>query len=221
MSSYSIGLEWGSISDMISATTSFFTLLIAFMAYRAAPKWVHQKADETSYTLASKLICESYPEILNNIERLTFHFKYLPENKTNFSKLDYIELVRSIERNDDVIWNVQENALALENNVRRLSRYGWNFNQLQKKLSDDFFNGIPKFSSAYISCSLTVTMLLWPDIDMCDNENDYEERFEYVVDTIYEVRDLFLSKSEVVRNNLSEFLASATRIEDFFTRNTK
>lgn len=134
MSSYNIGLEWGSVSDIISAASSFLTLLIAIMAYRAAPKWVHQKADETSYTLANQMICDSYPEILKYIEKLTIPFDYLPSQKIIFLKSDYIELVKNIERNDDVIWSIYEKSRTLESNVRRLSRYGWNFNPLQKNL---------------------------------------------------------------------------------------
>lgn len=46
----------GNLSDWISSISTFLTLIVAYMAYKSAPKWLQQKYDETSFSIASPLI---------------------------------------------------------------------------------------------------------------------------------------------------------------------
>lgn len=39
-------MEYGSLSDWVSSLCSFGTLIIAYKAYKAAPKWISKKENE-------------------------------------------------------------------------------------------------------------------------------------------------------------------------------
>jgi len=213
------------ITDWLSAASSAGTLIVAFMAYKAVPKLIHQKADEISYILANQLICELYPQMIEDINNLSLPFRYLPSKDfadlVPLSKQQHIDLVEHLERNEDLIWKFYEKERLLCNNIRRLSRYGWNLQPKQKELNNIFLNEIQYFCSVYISCNTKAKMLLWPDREKYDDSDEYNEHVKYFNDEIYESHDMLILKSDLLTKYINDFLDSTTRVDDFFTRNTK
>ncbi len=53
----------GNLSDWISSLSTFGTLIVAYMAFKAAPKWIHQKMDEQALNQAVTLISRDIPEL--------------------------------------------------------------------------------------------------------------------------------------------------------------
>ncbi|WP_157037505.1 hypothetical protein [Erwinia piriflorinigrans] len=57
-------MEWGSVSDWISSLSSFGTLAVAYMAYKAAPDWINRKNIEDGSKIAQEFIKKQVEEAL-------------------------------------------------------------------------------------------------------------------------------------------------------------
>lgn len=78
-------------SDLISAIGTAATAVVAFLAYRSAPKWLHTKLRENGYEHVSSLVKE-YDQIILNIR------KKHPELKRTYSTdPNYLPLKEHIE----------------------------------------------------------------------------------------------------------------------------
>ena len=69
-------VEFGTLPDWIAAFGSIATLVIAWLAFRAAPSWLRQKMDETALIEADKLINIHYYQLKNNLSQLLVTFRH-------------------------------------------------------------------------------------------------------------------------------------------------
>lgn len=53
----------GTLSDWISSISTFLTLVVAYLAYKAAPQWIEKKKREDAYDLAREVILDDYHDI--------------------------------------------------------------------------------------------------------------------------------------------------------------
>lgn len=112
----------GNLSDWISSISTFLTLIVAYMAYKSAPKWLQQKYDETAFSIASPLIEEKIPlaksslksleHALNELSRL--YYSIFPANSDGSIALIKVEL------NKLVI-----NHRSVTSDLRKLERLNW------------------------------------------------------------------------------------------------
>lgn len=78
-----------SITDWISAVSTFGTLIVAYLVYRKAPEWLGKKLDEESVYLATDIHFILYDEIANESTRLR-NILYFNRIKTpHFSNILY------------------------------------------------------------------------------------------------------------------------------------
>lgn len=79
-------------SDLISAIGTAATAVVAFLAYRSAPKWLHTKLRENGYEHVSSLVKE-YDQIILNIRKKHPELKRTYSTDLNYGPLkDHIEL---------------------------------------------------------------------------------------------------------------------------------
>lgn len=80
------GFEWGSVSDWFSSLSTFFTLVVAWKAYKAAPQWIKQKQSEEGFNHIKTLMSE-YDEIVSTIMRLHFEILTIKRNDKQYNIL--------------------------------------------------------------------------------------------------------------------------------------
>jgi len=115
-------IEYGSLSDWISSLSTFFTLVVAYMAYKAAPKWLQQKYDETAFSIASPLIEEKIPLAKSSLRSLKQYLDELTRSYNNFlfdSSDKSITLIRT-ELNTLIL-----NHRSVTSDLRKLERFNW------------------------------------------------------------------------------------------------
>lgn len=73
-------------SDFISAIVTAATAVVAFLAYRSAPKWLHAKLRENGYEHVSSLVKE-YDQIILDIRKKHPEIKYTFSSDRNYAPL--------------------------------------------------------------------------------------------------------------------------------------
>jgi len=212
-------LDWTFLLNGISSISTLGTLIVALMAYFAVPKWIHQKADEVSFTLANELICITLPDIITSLELITSPFNFLENNYYAPSKTSFNDLQKDIERHRDEIWELNKKVRKVENTLLILRRQGWNLKSHQKKLSDDFLHKFSFVFSSYLGGTTKIKSLKFPDIHADDKINS--DNIAYHKKLIFDTREMVMHQTESFLVKLNEFLDSEVKVENFFTRNTK
>lgn len=121
-------IEWGSVSDWISSLSTFFTLVVAFKAYRAAPNWLNQKLDESALSQATeiisrdlyryrKLIEKPYNEIANYVT-----LRDLADEDQDPYLIDFIQGYKEL---DNTINEISELGIKIEGDFIALHKMGW------------------------------------------------------------------------------------------------
>lgn len=117
----------GNLSDWISSLSTFGTLVVAYMAYKAVPDWIRRKNVEDGSSIARKLICKEINDAETEIQRVSSCLNYM------------IKLVKSkngfyAKRKNDVIISTfhssMKNLARLTDGINaslvELHRFGWN-----------------------------------------------------------------------------------------------
>ncbi|WHU86701.1 hypothetical protein [Pantoea agglomerans] len=121
----------GNLSDWISAMSTFGTLIVAYMAFKSAPKWIHQKMDEQALNQAVTLISRDIPELKRLMQFVTDEvldfliFKDLADDEV---QIDYYfdEFCKSFSKNESSINEIKNMIFKLERDFNALSKIGWN-----------------------------------------------------------------------------------------------
>ncbi|MDD7993783.1 hypothetical protein [Kosakonia radicincitans] len=79
-------MEFGSLTDWISSLSTFFTLVVAWKAYKAAPQWIKEKQNEEGFNHIKTLMSE-YDEIVSTIIRLHSEILTIKRNDKQYNIL--------------------------------------------------------------------------------------------------------------------------------------
>lgn len=147
--------DFGSLSDWVSSLSTFGTLVVAYMAYKAVPDWIKRKNVEDGSSIAIKLICKD----INNAETEI--------NRVSNCLNSMIKLVKSRNgfyakrKNDVMITTFHKSMVKLADlsdeinaSLVELHRFGWN-------LKDEYNEDLLEFLGNK-----------W-DIDMFDENIEY------------------------------------------------
>ncbi|MBP6436048.1 MAG: hypothetical protein KA288_01435 [Paludibacteraceae bacterium] len=136
-------MEYGSLSDWVSSLCSFGTLIIAYKAYKAAPKWISKKENEFFFEMAS----EKIPEFKRDIDELYYKLSFFP---LDFSQCDEVFLKRlydvSVENRDKNILAVQ--CSIYKSKVSVLPFNSYHSSKLFKNAYIDFLESTIKYSNS-------------------------------------------------------------------------
>jgi hypothetical protein len=126
--SSAIKKDIGNLADWISSLSSLGTLIVAYLAFKAAPNWFHQKMDEHAFTLAKELITDLHPKLFMSNRK----FNTVIENYTT-----YYYHTSTDDAYNDFISNLYEKKLSYQQNhdlmfkikttVDSLEKLGWKF----------------------------------------------------------------------------------------------
>ncbi|MEN3752512.1 hypothetical protein ABC733_06705 [Mangrovibacter sp. SLW1] len=78
-------MEFGSVSDWLSALSTFGTLIVAYMAYKKAPEWILRKRTEDMYD-AIKNLKRSIEKIRRFIYVINFFLNNYTSEDTDYAK---------------------------------------------------------------------------------------------------------------------------------------
>jgi hypothetical protein len=115
-------IQYGTLSDWISSLSTFFTLVVAVMAYKAAPKWLQQKYDETAFSIASPLIEEKIPLAKSSLHSLEKFLNELTRSYTSFFLEDPDRTISLISKE---LKTLISNHRSVTSDLRKLERFNW------------------------------------------------------------------------------------------------
>ncbi len=105
---YKAHFEFGSLMDFFNSLGTIGTLIVAYLAYKSAPKWLNQKLDDHALEIAKQLITNTYPT-------LAVKFKELSRHIENFhicsSLIDTEEAYKDISKE---LSNLSEKVVGIE-----------------------------------------------------------------------------------------------------------
>lgn len=121
-------MEFGSVTDWVSSLSSLGTLVVACMAYKAAPDWINRKNIEAGGDLAQHFINIQVEDALMEIDKAIFNLEHLKkianlENgflKKRDNNIYITEFNLSME-------NIAKSSKILNESLIKLHRFGWNF----------------------------------------------------------------------------------------------
>ncbi|CAI1684229.1 Uncharacterised protein [Serratia liquefaciens] len=200
-------MEIGSLTDWISSLSTFCTLVVACMAYKKAPDWIKQKVDENSLVIATKIICESYPSVLDSIKEIEEPFISSGYRAFLNSKIGCESLLKQVKRVDKTAWELFKKVRELENELILLERHGWDLIPSCKILNNSFSKEIYEYESVYFSNKTRITSLL------LDNEG----KDDYISNMIHTSSEEILIYTGKLKTIINDFLSSQKKVQSFFT----
>ncbi|ORM67541.1 hypothetical protein [Pantoea rwandensis] len=120
-------IQYGSVSDWISSLSTFGTLIVAYMAYKAAPDWINRKNVEGGSSIAINFIyrkMNSAEEEIRIVSTCLASMIRLVKSKNGF---------HAKRKNDAVITAFHKSMVKIANlsdsinaSLLELHRFGWN-----------------------------------------------------------------------------------------------
>lgn len=100
--------EFGSLMDFFNTLGTLGTLVVAYLVYKNAPKWLHQKQEEDGYTLLKELVLNDYNEYYlswftasHKLSMLGFNLRFISHNPYDFVTLcdcdNFMSAIRDLE----------------------------------------------------------------------------------------------------------------------------
>ena len=126
--SSAIKKDIGNLADWISSLSSLGTLIVAYLAFKAAPNWFHQKMDEHAFTLAKELITDLHPKLFMSNRKFNTiiedYTTYYYHTNTDDAYNDFIstlyEKKLTYQQNHDLMFKIKTTVDSLE-------KLGWKF----------------------------------------------------------------------------------------------
>ncbi|MEW5497920.1 hypothetical protein ABGT23_20110 [Enterobacter cloacae] len=132
-------LDFGSVTDWISAMSSAATLIIAWKAYRSAPNWFKQKLDESAIVFAIDFIEKNATELESRIKKVMIINgavkQWLSHYHDTGKQVDPLEFLSKMKEATVVIGSLDDiyNSMSsLENSLRKRGQ------MIKKEFSLDF-----------------------------------------------------------------------------------
>ncbi|RTM77340.1 hypothetical protein EKO03_13665 [Enterobacter quasiroggenkampii] len=140
-------LDFGSVTDWISAMSSAGTLLIAWKVYRSAPNWFKQKLDESAISFAIDFVEKNATELearLKKVMLINGEVKQWLSNYQNFDKqtssLDFLSKMQEATILIGSLDDIYSSMSSLENSLRKRGQV------IKKNFSLDFNRDVYNFS---------------------------------------------------------------------------
>lgn len=122
----------GSLSDWISCLSTFFTLVVAFKAYKAAPNWINQKLDENALTQATEIFSRDlirYRKIIdipyNQISNFVILKDLTDADGDGEVEAYFNEFVQSFKQLETEVGEIIKLRTEIEVNFMALHKMGW------------------------------------------------------------------------------------------------
>lgn len=141
-------LDFGSVTDWISAVSSAGTLFIAWKAYKSAPNWFKQKLDESAINFVIDFVEKSAPELEARIKKVMHINGDIKQWLSNYpdigkqaSSLNYLskmqEATNIIDSLDDIYNSMSSLEKALQKRGQVIKQeYSLVFNRNVYKFSE-------------------------------------------------------------------------------------
>ncbi|EMN5860191.1 hypothetical protein RJ495_000720 [Pluralibacter gergoviae] len=210
----SSGFEWGSVSDWVSAISTFLTLCTAIVALCKVPDWLNQK----QYDVVHQIIEDSIYNDLQQVRTSSLHLKTIfvtvsrelcHHLSKDISSSDIIH--DAISNLDQSLDKYQKISYSIINNLNKISRNGFQLSEyslnIQTKLTNHSSEYLAIYNSFFIYQS-EVDATFYADIEAKDillNElRDIQRR------CIKLHQDIANFTSEIYKNNypISKFILS-------------
>lgn len=119
-------MDFGTTSDIASAIGTLGTLAVAFMVYRKAPEWLHQKMDEHAFNIAKDLIVSDFPKIQNTLKECAGHFDYFSTCYDVFDAQEsFKDLIRLTTDRNKLLSDLELAYSRINSNIDSLIKLGW------------------------------------------------------------------------------------------------
>lgn len=123
--------EFGNLMDFFNTLGTIGTLIVAYLAFKAAPKWLNQKLDDHALEIAKELITKTYPTLAIKFRELSIHIGAF---YTCSSLIDTEEAYKTLSKE---LSNLSEKIIKIEDccfnsklQLDSLYKLGWHVKQV-------------------------------------------------------------------------------------------
>jgi len=206
-------MEFGDFSDILSALSTFGTLCVAYIAFRKAPEWLHQKMDEQAFFIANELITNDFPTIRSSLKECIMHLDFfvdcydLIDAKIAFKDLDELSVNRI------KIYNQLELSHGIiHSKITSLGKLGWTLNVLSyqnyTETNKGHSNCINKLNAIYKGINQINSAL--------NKHESYDRVFEFQVKRLYKMSKEFLELYKNYSEHYSNFIDAGGTVPEYF-----
>lgn len=204
----------GNLSDWISSLSTLGTLIVAYLAFKAAPNWFHQKMDEHAFALAKELITDLHPQLFMSNRKFNTviedYTTYYYHTNTEDAYNDFISTLHgknlSYQYNHDLMFKIKTTVDSLE-------KLGWKFKVNILSYHKKYFRDTIKFIS-----SLRLIDNAIKEINQlsstCSSDEDYN-KIELMKEDFFENLKKLSMYGECDKS-YKQFIDSAELVPDYF-----
>jgi hypothetical protein len=178
-------MEFGNFSDILSALSTFGTLCIAYIAFRKAPEWLHQKKNEDGYLLAKELILDDYlnmykkfRESTEKLREIQITLEYSPDKISKaINTSECIKHIHSLKNNSMMF-------VDLNHKISKLSKFGYNLKKEVLHYNNEFRSMYSELYTSNSTCWLVLKSYIEVEVTYHIDIEQKENIISHVAKTI-------------------------------------
>ncbi|HID9395460.1 TPA: hypothetical protein ACXIY6_003750 [Serratia marcescens] len=212
-SSMETKMELGSLSDWISSLSTAGTLLVAYMAYKKAPKWLNQRMHEDALTMATSLLFDDYTNLNRKIiqssviiEHIKLMNEFVSDNFRDFITVDECERYLSMLDDTDII------PTKINDKVRNLKKLGWCIKEPVHKNNNELLNSYTTINKSFMVLCISLKKLITEE-----DENSAKTHYNMFLKGI----ERFDDSTMKFKTLYDELQSRHSKIPDYFIINEK
>lgn len=133
------GAEYGSVSDWVSAGSTFGTLIVALIALKKAPDWINQKKHEDAYSLSKNLFLEQLPTLSTAISKIeTSARSFQVHIDYSFGDIERIVNKSECNKNINLIIDARNILNDINFKINQLEMLGWSLKEESNQIIEEF-----------------------------------------------------------------------------------
>ena len=195
------GAEYGSVSDWVSAGSTFGTLIVALIALKKAPDWINQKKHEDAYSLSKNLFLEQLPTLSTAISKIeTSARSFQVHIDYSFGDIERIVNKSECNKNINLIIDARNILNDINFKINQLEMLGWSLKEESKQIIEYFNNCFNKIDFIWSFTCFCIDNNLIPT-DVTKRKEDWSESVSSVSESVRR----FYSSFSILKKSHSNF----------------
>ncbi|MFK8256913.1 hypothetical protein ACFL9S_03910 [Erwinia sp. AnSW2-5] len=200
--------------DFFNTLGTLGTLYVAFLVYKNAPNWFHQKMDEHAFTLAKELITDLHPKLFmsnrkfNSIleDHTTYYYHSNYDDAYNYFTSTLNEKKLSYQQNHDLMFKIKTTIDSLE-------KLGWKLKSPSQTYHKKFLRDLIHFISTLKQIDNAIKK-----IDELISHSSSDEDFNKIESKKREFFEMLktLVTFDECEKSYKSFIGSANLVPDYF-----
>lgn len=207
-------LDFGSVSDWVSACTSALTLIVAYLAYKAAPNWLTQKSGEQALELAGQLIEIDNEKLITLVDNLySYGGEFSKAARTCYRENDMLTAHAYREKFRETWDQLISQLKEIEKVSDSLARRGWilkndysdtfrKFNEKSISNVDNSFNSLSYFT--YLTDKLNIKSWQESSARITNQDETFQSFDDSMINEIQKLKN-YTTLIKENKNNMKDF----------------